>query len=408
MTTRLITAVAAAVMTAFLLTGTDYSLAQGGGTFAPPDRGPDQEEGIGRAGGASSPELEADLAEARNYPPAILFTVEENGEYYNFGRAATLGARLAHKVLGGGIDLLVEDEGEGPLYNRVGHFGRVRAAVGHIFERTLAENAPYYERFGIPVILPFTDGWETRTLGRNFYQMMPGVPDQALVLAERTLKNPGKLGRVIILETPAPPFKLLADTYVDTLRDPKALSTGKQKRKALSSKVKVVRVVLDDMTKLTQAIQENKLNPQDVVLLALSSVQAVQVAPYFLESNFQKAIFLGGSSLATRDLCLAYVASNLNLELVVPLDMRNAKNVALSEFTHRYRIMNKQEPSWPSVMAYDAVAMAIKADSSPDGAMYLTIGDKGPEGIAGNYNFVTGKLPVEVVKVNRDSAVYYP
>ncbi|MDR2340565.1 MAG: hypothetical protein LBF40_10625 [Deltaproteobacteria bacterium] len=382
------------------------ALAQGG-AFAPEDAGP-----AGPADGAMTKEereaLAAELEAAQGLPPAILFAVRGDGDFQNFGRSAISGARLAHKAYGGGFELIEESEGGGPLPGRVANFARVRAAAGHLFEGSLEENAPYYRRYGIPVLLPYLDNWETGLLGGGFYQLMPNVPAQARLLADRTLRPPTtKLARIVILETPAAPFELFADTYVATLKDPQALSTGRTKRRALPSKVKILRYVMRDMRELPMIIESSKLTPQDYVVLALSGRQAVQAAPFFVESNFQKAIFLGGTALATRDTCLAYLAANLNLELVLPLDLRNTKIQALSEFVHRYRIENKQEPAWPSVLAYDAVALAIKASSVPQASMYLD-GAEAPEGLAGSYAFSEGKVPGEVVRVNRDSTVYYP
>jgi ABC-type branched-subunit amino acid transport system substrate-binding protein len=391
--------------------GKDASAADKPATFAPQADPalPEEAATLEARPPEDPPELIAEMEQARAYPPAILFTAPKDGDFYHFGNSAILGAELAHKVYGGGFDLIVENEDEGPLYNRVSHFGRVKIAAGHLFESSLAENAPYYKRFRIPVLLPFLDNWETATLGSGFYQLMPDIPAQARLLAERTLKIPSsKLSRIIILESPAAPFQLLADTYVATLKDPSALSTGKQKKRPLAGKVKVLRFVIHSPADLATVIAENKLNPQDVVFLALSNSQAVQVAPYFIESNFQKATFLGGASLANRDVCLVYLASKLNLELVVPLDLKNSKIDALNQFIHRFRLSYKQEPTWPSVLAYDAVTMAIKASSVPEGALYLNSGDKGPEGLAGYYSFADRKVPAEVVKVVRESAVYFP
>jgi ABC-type branched-subunit amino acid transport system substrate-binding protein len=350
-----------------------------------------------------------DIEESKASAQAILFTVKSDGILANFGHSATLGAELAHKEYGQDFELIEESEGDGALYNRVSHFGRVKAAVGHMLESSLLENAPYYRRYGIPVLLPFLDNWETGSLGPNFYQLAPDVPAQARVMAERTLKAPSrKLSKVVILETDAEPFKLLADTYVSTLKDPSSLTTGKNKRRPLSSRVKVLRYPLKNISELPAILSENKLGPQDIVVLALSNRDALQAAPYFLESNFQKAIFLGGNALANRDLALAFLSANLNLELLVPLDLRNTKNPTLNKFVGLYRARNKQDPTWPSVLAYDAITMAITANSAPNGTMYLSDPESEPTGLAGSYLFAKRKVPSELVKVTRDSSVYYP
>jgi hypothetical protein len=52
--------------------------------------------------------------------------------------------------------------------------------------------------------------------------------------------------------------------------------------------------------------------------------------------------------------------------------------------------------------------MAIKANSAPDGTAYLSNGDIGPEGLSGSYVFARRKVPGEVVKVTKESVVYYP
>ncbi|MDR2199226.1 MAG: ABC transporter substrate-binding protein [Deltaproteobacteria bacterium] len=364
------------------------------------------EEAAAPSGGLPA---ESPPAAAEGALPAILFTAPGDGDFAAFGRSAVLGARLAHRVYGGGFELVVENEGGGPLFNRVSRFGRVKAAAGHLFEGSLEENAPYYQRYEIPVLLPFLDNWRTADLGGGFYQMMPSVPAQAEILAERTLKGSGKLSRIVILETPAPPFALLASTYAATLKDPSALRRGKQKApRKLGAKIPVQRYVLRDLRELPLIVAENKMGPRDVVLLALSQTQAVQAAPYFMESNFQKTAFLAPSSLAVRDVARAFLAANLTLEVVVPYDMRDTKNAAFNEFVHRFRILNKAEPAWPSLAAYDAVTMAIKVGSVPEGERYLTTGERGPEGLSGFYSFSDGLVPGRVATVTKDSAVYYP
>jgi ABC-type branched-subunit amino acid transport system substrate-binding protein len=107
---------------------------------------------------------------------------------------------------------------------------------------------------------------------------------------------------------------------------------------------------------------------------------------------------------------MALRASNLTLELLLPLDLRDTKNEAASEFAHRYRILNKREPSWPAAISYDAVTLAIRAASVPGGwQAYLGAGGKAaPVGLSGPYDFAGGKLPGEVAKVTKDSAQNLP
>jgi ABC-type branched-subunit amino acid transport system substrate-binding protein len=374
----------------------------GGGQGAPPGYRPPLD-----------PEARRELDAAEGETPALLFTAPLDGVYSSFGRSAVLGAELAHRIWGRSpkYDLIVENESqEGPLYNRVPRFARVKAAAGHLFGSSLAENAPYYGRYNIPVLAAFPDSRGAEPPGGAVYRLTPDVPAQARLLAERTLKSAGKLRNVVVLETPAAPFRLLADSYEAFLRDPNDPKDGsKRRRPPLPKRVKVTRVVLDDMKRLEEAVSSIRMTPQDIVVLALSSRQAVEAAPYFRGSNFQNAAFLGGFSLSTRDVCSAYAVAvkGLNLEAAVPLDLRDSKSDLLNEFVHRFRLLNRQDPSWPAVTAYDAVSLAIQGTSSMEGPLFFTEGG-GPKGIAGVYNFQEGKVPGALVKVTADSVVYFP
>ena len=105
---------------------------------------------------------------------------------------------------------------------------------------------------------------------------------------------------------------------------------------------------------------------------------------------------------------MAYIAARTNLELVVPRDLRNTKDPALNEFVQRFRLLNRQDPAWPSVTAYDAVTMAVKAAASPEGEGNLAAEDKVHTGLAGEYSFSSRRVPGEVVRVSADSVVYFP
>ncbi|MDR2353911.1 MAG: ABC transporter substrate-binding protein [Deltaproteobacteria bacterium] len=341
--------------------------------------------------------------------PAIVFVAPTQGAFKTLGESAIFGARLAHKKWGGELVFLeVPEENLGPVLNQVLNPSRVKAVVGHIFETSLFENAPYYQRQKLPVLLPLLDNWEAQRLGPEFFPMMPDVLEQGRILAQYVLGLKKKPARVFIIESSAEPLKILADTFEETLRNPNPTTPESNKKKKnnlrpLSKKIAIERIHLDNIQEFPEILGTLKGKAEDVVLLALTSREALLMAPYFQNSSLKRANFLGGTALATRDVGAAYATLEYTLFLCLPVHPGNTKNNReLLEFLTRYRNSYKQDPLWASVMAYDAIYLALVKGyfASHDSVKALR---ETPEhrGLAGIYAFQDDEMPGVVMRVDK-------
>ncbi|MDR2459479.1 MAG: ABC transporter substrate-binding protein [Deltaproteobacteria bacterium] len=347
--------------------------------------------------------------EADPSPMAVLFVSPQTGAFASLGRGAVKGARLAHKRWGGALEFLEVKEEDFPVLEQVANPDRVKIVAGHLFEESLLDNISYYEKRDLPVILPFLDNWETNALGPNYYQLLVSVPAQGRALALDVLASHRNAPAVYILEGDDPSLKLLADSFVETLANPN--QEEKTNYKALPKKTVVQRVVIQTPEQdLPEFLATIKKNQKYVVLLALTTRQALGVAPYFLESNFKSSFFYGPMALANRDVGAAYLSLGFNLNLCVPANMADTKNEELSVFIDRYRQEYKEDPVWSSVVAYDAVSLAELALSSEDGFAFLN-SSEGHAGLVGTYLFSSSTRPSGILRVdltNTKNVSYLP
>jgi ABC-type branched-subunit amino acid transport system substrate-binding protein len=328
---------------------------------------------------------------------AILFVTPQEANL-PLVSSATLGARMAREELGGEFSLLEAKEEICPSLSQAPNRGRVRMVVGHLFEDNLLANAPYYENARVPVLLPFLDNWETPKLGDNYFQLLASVPAQARALARDILLTKIKPPVIYILEGKEPTLKLLADSFYDALYTPDN-ENSKPRVSPLAKRVKVERVVLDDMAKVPEFLSTVNKNQKYFVLLALTSRDAIRLVPYLMESNLKSSVFYGATSLANRDVGSAYASQGFVIQFCVPVNLADSKNERLQDFVLRYRQRYKTDPTWSSVMAYDAVSLATKALSRENWADYLR-SPEGSVGLSGDYNFKSDLRPVAVLKVD--------
>jgi ABC-type branched-subunit amino acid transport system substrate-binding protein len=320
-----------------------------------------------------------------------------------------MGARLAHKRWGGEFSLSeAKEELEGPSLSQAKSPGSVKMAAGHLFEESLSASAPYYNARGIPAILPFSDSWETGALGEAYFRLLPSVPEQGRALAREILVSFRGAKAVYILEGTDPALSLLADSFQECLKNPgsceppRAPAKGKKQPpqlNALPKKTPVERIVLDSPEKLSEFLPKACKNGKCAVLLAVTSRQAILLAPRFSEASLKNSTFYAGTALASRDVGAAYSALGLSLYLAAPLNMADGKNKELESFVSAYRQEYKIDPVWSSVLAYDAVSIAEKALSSGDPMSFL-LSPEGQVGIGGSYVFSEGIRPSAVIKID--------
>ncbi|MDR1165990.1 MAG: ABC transporter substrate-binding protein [Deltaproteobacteria bacterium] len=353
---------------------------------------------------------ETDTLTAEDLKPAIVFVAPKEGPLAPLAQGAFLGADLAHKKYGGELALLsVSESPNAPYFTKVVNPGRVKVVIGHLSESALTANAPYYRQRNLPVLLPFLDNWETEELGAQYFRLVPDVPEQGRLLARFVLGAKKKPKNVLIIESPEAPFALLSNVFQETLRDPYPPGPdGAPKKGPLRPLAKTAKVEIIPWEKaedLPAVIASLKGTNADFILLALSTQQALQVAPLFCETSFGKANFLGGTALANRDMGSAFAAMKLALFALVPTDPGNyAKKPELRDFTVTYQLINKRTPTWTSVMAYDAVHLAIKAYSTRDDLFSFLRNTEKHVGLAGEYAFGEEKIPSVVLQVDQSKA----
>jgi ABC-type branched-subunit amino acid transport system substrate-binding protein len=309
-----------------------------------------------------------------------------------------MGARMAHERFGGEFSLQEAQEEICPSLYQAESPEMVRMAVGHLFEESLLVNAPYYEEAKIPVLLPFLDNWETDKLGDDYYQLLASAPAQARALAREILKLRDKPSVVYILEGSDPPLKLLADSFYEELYDP-AKDGSKTKISPLGKRTKVERVILDDAGKIPEFLATVKKNSKYAVFLALTSRGALNLAPYLVESNLKSSTFYAATALANRDVGAAYASLGFAILFSVPVNLADSKNRELSEFVLNYRQRYKIDPTWSSVVAYDAVALAEKALATENGAGVFN-SKEGGVGLSGDYDFQSDARPLSILRVD--------
>lgn len=308
-------------------------------------------------------------------PGTFLLTVPLSGPLAPVGQYAREGAELALKMFGGGFRLEVTDE-----------FGDVRddldpdelaMVIGYFTEGRFAADAPRYLYLKKPVILPFLTTAEAASRGPGtFFRLMPTPREQGIFMALETLGMRKRPRRILIIQGSGAAQEQLAAAFADTLFNPpppeslppaaKGQKTSKAPPpvKPLDSKALVLSISVGqalapgDITELAK-------DAPDLVVLAVSLDEALQLAPELGESNWAKSPFWGGATLGFRDVGAAFNSLELKLSVLSPVTNLGAdNNSAVREFVQRYLDEHQKYPTWISALAYDGLNLAIKAASA--------------------------------------------
>ncbi|MDR1487887.1 MAG: ABC transporter substrate-binding protein [Deltaproteobacteria bacterium] len=345
--------------------------------------------------------------------PSIVLTAPLTGHWSVFGAESKLGASLAMKTISSGFELLSLDEQDPGLADELASKNPPLVAIGHLFESSVELVAPYYLKTDTPVLLPFIDNPALDVLGPTFLRLLPGPDKQGLRLASEVPRNKS-VGKVYIFEGPDPANKALAESFREALIHPQSPPPTKanpkpSKPRALAEKA-VVTVKIESLQDIA-AVKDIKGAAQDWVLLALPVRLALKVAPVLGESKLKRSTFIAPFSLSLREVGAAYLAVGIrNLRVAVPVEnVDNAKNKTFRDFSRRHTQLFRREPSWASVMAYDATTLASLASSSEEGpTAYLTDPELVHTGAAGRYSRSEGDWPFSVIKLDADKLVLLP
>jgi ABC-type branched-subunit amino acid transport system substrate-binding protein len=338
----------------------------------------------------------------------LLLVVPQTGSLSFFGKESVRGAKLAFKVWGAGFNLEQANEEE-RVESQVPNLDAIRVVIGHYSEKSLTRSAPYYIHYQIPVLLPYLENPEISSLNENFFQLMPDYGTQGRRLAQEVLSQK-KPTKIVMLVGPERPQRLLADAFANTLRQgftspPSGQNKSPKKLAPLSSKIPVHRLDINVLGELS-ALKDIKGSSQDLVLLALSPNLALESGPILSSSTFRKARYLAGSSLGLREVGAEYRALGLNLTLCLPVAPA-PKNNDYNVFTRRYEYSTKNSPTWPAVLAYDAVTLAVKAASMGNIKEYLGEPNRPHKGLTTSYLLNKG-ASTQLMKVDGDTLAFLP
>ncbi|MDL2227144.1 ABC transporter substrate-binding protein [Deltaproteobacteria bacterium OttesenSCG-928-M10] len=152
----------------------------------------------------------------------------------------------------------------------------------------------------------------------------------------------------------------------------------------------------------------------DLVVLAVSLGEALELAPELAESNWTKAPFWGGATLGFRDVGAAFNSLELKLSVLSPVtNLAADDDRAVREFVQRYLDEHQKYPTWISALAYDGLNLAIKAASAGGSTTEILAFLNGePHHSLGRYELSAGggggALPMEFMPVTENTLGFLP
>ncbi|MDR0882007.1 MAG: ABC transporter substrate-binding protein [Candidatus Adiutrix sp.] len=348
----------------------------------------------------------------------FLLTVPLTGPLGQLGLHARQGAELALKTWGGGFFLEVADEAVGLREDF--NVSSVRLALGYFTASRFQTDAPLYLHLRKPVILPFLTNPEAVAAGPGlFFRLIPTFQEQGRFLALEILKMSKRPRSIVIVRGAGEDQTSLATALEETLAAPEQAQPGgragsagaaKSTLKPLDSRVTVLTITLAEAQEPSNFTEFTKSGP-DLIILALSRVEALSLAPALAESKWSKAAVWGGVILGFREVGAAFASLKLNLHLGLPVvNLADDRPKEVREFKQSYVAAFRAQPTWISALAYDSLNLAIKAASSaetPEGLLAFLYGQT--HHALGLYDWSAGAMmPMEMMPVKIETLGFLP
>ena len=309
---------------------------------------------------------------------SILLIVPQSGLLADLGEQARRGAELALNTWGGGLNMETRDEA-GDTEKAI-DLSKVAVVVGYFTESRFQRDAPRYLYFKTPVFLPFLTNPDAAARGPStFFRLMPSVRDQSLFMAVEILQLKKRPRHILVIKGQDPELRAMADVFLETLSSPpepeappppppgrKAAAKPAPKLQPLSPKTPVISAELSRIL-AGEEIEGLGKNVPDLIIMAVSLPEALNLAPVLADSKWKKATLWGGSYLGFREAGAAFASLSLDLHLCLPpVSLVDPQNKTLQEFKHKYVAAYQAHPTWISALAYDSMTLAIKGISRPD------------------------------------------
>ncbi len=348
---------------------------------------------------------------------SFLLTIPLSGPLKELSHYVTEGAQLALKTYGGGLNLEITDE-----------FGQVRdeldpdkmlMVIGYFTESRFAADAPRYLYLRKPVLLPFLTTAEAAGRGPGtFFRLMPSPAEQGRFLAEELLKQRRRPRRLVVVESSGPAQRELAESFIQTLRQPPDPPEAKgskgqrpQKLKALDAKTELLRLNLAEVMD-PNSVEALAKGAPDLILVALTLDEALTWGPQLAGSDWAKAPVWGGAALAFRSLGAAWADLGLNLRLLSPVaNLASPSTQSQKDFIRSYIDRYQRYPSWLSALSFDTLSLAIKAASagSQTGAI-LDFLNTGEHHGLGRYKIAGDRLelPMALMPITENTLGFLP
>ena len=356
-------------------------------------------------------------------PNTFLVTVPLSGPLSPLGQYAREGAELALKMFGGGFKMEVTDE-----------LGDVRdvldpdelsIVIGYFTEGRFAADAPRYLYLKKPVILPFLTTDEAASRGpATFFRLMPTPGEQGIFMALEVLKMRKRPGRILIIQGADEQQAQLAAAFAGALANPPQPAAppppakGQRAPKTpppvrpLDSKARVINISVSQALEPENITEFGKNNP-DLIVLAISIGEALNLAPELADSKWAKTQYWGGALLGFRDIGAAFSSLELKLSILTPVvNLADGNNRATREFVQRYLDEYQKYPTWISALAYDSLNLAIKAASFGSSTTeFLSFLNGEAHHSLGRYEISAGGngvFPMDFMPVNENTLGFLP
>ncbi|MDR2441895.1 MAG: ABC transporter substrate-binding protein [Deltaproteobacteria bacterium] len=349
-------------------------------------------------------------------PESVLLVAPRTGPWSVFGQDAELGANMAIKSLGDSFKLRTIDEESPELLFDLTASPPPAAIIGHLYESSLLSVYPYYNQAKVPVLLTFLGQVPSRDLEPNYFKFPPEASIEGLKLALEVPRTGNRRPeQIIILQGPGPVEEALAEAFRQSLLNPSAPPATKQnpkptKPRALNAK-NVFTIPISQASDLA-VLNELKISARDLVLLALPVRLAMSAAPVLSETKLKRGTLFAPTWLAVREVGAVYLAVGIeNLQVLVPVDTGTTRNPnkSLNDFTRRYTQLYRREPTWASVLAFDAARLACLAASAEEGpSSFLADQNLSRTGVAGRYDLTGSGWPTSLIKVDEGRLAFLP
>lgn len=331
--------------------------------------------------------------------------IPQSGPLEPWGRSLARGAAMAVEKANTGrrdgqrlFKLLLEDEANAaviPEPKRLANDPRVPIIIGHLTERSLVKAAGLYLKSGRPVLVPVLSGADIPPLGQGlFYRLMASDPAQTQALAEFA-REKLKVKRVLVIHEDSKSGRFLSDTFSKVLKK----DSGAEIRQAIYP---------EDPDALLKLAEDAAAQKTDAVFLAVHARPAVYLAQALNKAGL-KTVLLGTHALALTG--AVSLLERLSKQALVSLPFNPlAPSEAGQAFSKAFEAKYHCFPDWLSVLAYDAVTLAMeavdRAGEEPEKIKarldQISAPEKAFHGLAGDYYFRSqgqGIGPVYIVKV---------